>query len=297
MPAPWERPSWATTRRLARALGLLALISLLVATSFWLRSCTKQEPPPVAKRSRPAPRPFRLVQSPERVGRLRSTLAKVSMAAASGKKAEAVSLSRSTVQSLLSARSATFQPDEFHLLYAMARRSGDNDSQGVLAKAWLGAFAADPRHGAEMGWTEVVELAGLLEGSGDKEGLRKVCAFAREELRNGSNDHGVPSYMDLHALQGAAGTVRDRDLEAVCRAKMTALAGSGTVFPPRLAPFEIGALAESARTKKDAAPLRKLAAFIVHDYLPQPGLADALTAQDWMLHRQRGPGRPHERWL
>jgi len=150
--------------------------------------------------------------------------------------------------------------------------------RNALANGWLDRISADEPFRSAMTSRQLLALGRLVKIAEPKrfDAVLTLAAGQIERLQ-ASPEPGVVAMcnvMETFALGGAAAAEdAHKTLE-----RLTTKSGR---FSKELAPFEIVRLAEFYTSAGNAAAAERLRAFVVREYLAEPGIAAAMRLTDW----------------
>jgi hypothetical protein len=171
-------------------------------------------------------------------------------------------------------------PARLGLLAEIFRAGGQEQQADKLAEAWREAFRTDKAYRESLSTQELLKLAQAMKRRKDASAVQEVAKQAETLLAERAGDKQPLPFSQLCDLLEIGVVAESRPLQEAAR---KAMAGKdNAILRKELAPVELVRYSEVLAKAKDTQAQKQLANFIVHDYLPTPGLAEAIQPNEWV---------------
>lgn len=234
---------------------------------------------PAPAKQVPAPAAMQYRQDRESLA-LRQTLQMVKHLAEQKQTSQVEQIKAQLTEQYLAPGKSTPSPEQLRMLAQIYRAAGDATQAQGLTEAWLKSFQTNEEYRAGMTPSSLLDLAKESKIIGQEAVVGSVAQAGEQWLASKMGQEQPPSFTDLCDVLELGILTDSQNLQQAAR---QAMAGKdSSILRKELAPFELARYSEVLAKAKDKPAQQQLANFITNDYLPTPGLADAIQPNEWV---------------
>ncbi len=171
----------------------------------------------------------------------------------------------------------------YRMMLDLFQTAEDQDGVEKTVAAWYETWSGDEQSRKSTSAGDTAILGRYLKRLGRNSEAAELAVYVENLLKSKPGKDNVKiTVTQLADYDDLAATTNSAALQRAIKEKIEKLTSKDGSLRRDLAPMELRALAATYRRAKDTASQKQLAEFIVNDYLPQPGLTNALSSDQWL---------------